>query len=129
MREFKKRRTLASEILRVSIGLAGVLALCGVAFVASRAAWGMYGKFAAAASARGVAETELSNLQDRYTKIHADVDEFSSERGMETAIRERYGVAKPGEGQIDIVQQSTTTEEVRREPGFFDRLWRMVFVW
>lgn len=129
MRDFKKRRTTASELLRVSVGCLGVLALCAVAFGASRAAWGMYGKFSAAAAARSEAEAELGSLQDRYTKITADVEEFSSERGLESAIRERYGVAKPGEGQIDIVRQSTTTDTVRREPGFLERLWGMLFVW
>ncbi len=129
MREFKKRRTVGSEVLRISIGMAGVILLGLVAFAASRAAWDMYGKFASASEARSTAEGELATLQDRYVKIHTDVQALSSERGLEAAVRERYGVARPGEGQIDIVRESTSSDAVRQEPGFFERLWRMLFVW
>lgn len=129
MREFKKRRTVASEILRMTLGLAGVLVLVGAVFLASRAAWGMYGKFASAAEARSEAEGQLADLQDRYKKMQADVAEFSSPRGLEAAVRERYGVARPGEGQIDIVRTASTSESVPRNTGFFEKLWRMLFVW
>lgn len=129
MRDFKKRRTKGSEMLRVSLGLIGVLGLAAVAFMASRAAWDMYGKFAAASVARAEAEGQLADLQDREAKIEADVAELSSERGIEAAVRERYGVAKPGEGQIAIVRQASTSEPLREESGFFQSLWRSLFVW
>lgn len=129
MREFKKRRTIASEILRISIGATGALVLAAAAFGAFGAAWNMYGKFAAAAAARAAAGTQVRNLEDRYAKIHAEVEAFASERGIEGAVREHYGVAKPGEVQIDIVRQSTTTEEVWQQAGFVERLWKMLLVW
>lgn len=129
MREFKKRRTWGAELLRVSGGLAGVLALGAVAFFASRAAGDMYGKFAEASAARSGAEAELQDLRERHQKIEADVAALSSERGVEAAARERYGVVKPGEGQITIVRQSTSTEVLRQESGLLQKIWRSLFVW
>jgi len=129
MREFQKRRTIGAEILRVSAGMAGIAALVGVAALASRAAWDMYGKFAEAAAARATAEAQLGDLQERHQKIEAGVQALSSERGLEAEVRERYGVARPGEGQITIVRQASSTEVLRQEPGLFQKLWQMLFVW
>lgn len=129
MREFKKRRTKGTEILRVSLGILGVMALAAVAFFAARATWDMYGKFAAAAAARADAEAELAELQGREARIREEVESLSSERGVEAAIRERYGVAKPGEGQIAIVRQASSTEALRPQAGFLESLWNAFFVW
>ena len=129
MREFKKRRTLGAEILRVVIGMGGILALSLVAFGATRAAWGMYGKFAAAAAARTAAEVELADLQGRHETIASDVQALSSERGVEAAARERFGVVRPGEGKILIVRQASTTEVLRQEPGWWQKMWGALSVW
>ncbi len=129
MREFKKRRTVGAELLRVSAGVAGVVALAGVAALASHAAWDMYGKFAEAAAARAAAETQLQELQTRHQNIEADVQALSSERGLEAQVRERYGVARPGEGQITIIRQASSTEVLRQEPGLLQKLWQLLTVW
>ena len=129
MREFKKRRTAGAELLLILLSGAGILALVGIATVASRAAWDMYGKFTEAAAARAGEESQLQDLQTRYQKIDADVQALSSDRGIEAQVRERYGVARPGEGQINIVRQTSSTEVLRQEPGLLDKLWQLLFVW
>ena len=129
MREFKKRRTAGAEILRVSLGVAGIAALFGIAFIASRAAWDMYGKFAEASTARTTAEVQLQDLRARDQKIEADVQALSSARGIEGTVRERYGVALPGEGEIRIVRQATSTEVLRQEPNLLQKFWQSLFVW
>ena len=129
MREFKKRRTVGAELLRISAGVAGIMVLVGIAAVASRAAWDMYGKFADTAAASVAAETQLQDLQERHQKIGAEVQALSSERGLEAEVRERYGVARPGEWQITIVRQASSTEVLRQEPGLLDKLWQLLFVW
>ena len=129
MREFKKRRTIGAEILRVSLGALGVLALSLAAFGASRAAFDMYGKFTEAAAASASADAQLQDMQERRQNIKADVLALSSERGLEAEVRERYGVARPGEGQITIVRQASSTEILRQEPGLLQKLWQLLFVW
>jgi len=129
MREFKKKRTVGAELLRMSAGVAGIVVLVALATLASRAAWDMYGKFADAAAASVAAETQLQDLQERHQKIEAEVQALSSEHGLEAEVRERYGVARPGEGQINIVRQASSTEVLRQEPGLLDKLWQLLFVW
>ena len=129
MMGFKKRRTTQAELLRIVGGTLGVLALAALAFVAVRGAYGMYGKFAEAAAARAGAESQLAELQGRYASVKADVDAFSTDRGVEAALRERYGVAKPGEGQIDIVRQASTTEPVLQQKNVLQKLWELISVW
>ena len=129
MGEFKKRRTTEAELLRIAGGTLGVLALAALAFVAVRGAYDMYGKFAEAAAARAGAESQLAELQGRYASVKADVDAFSTDRGVEAALRERYGVAKPGEGQIDIVRQASTTEPVLQQKNVLQKLWELISVW
>jgi len=129
MREFKKRRVSGMEVLKISAGVAGIVALAGVAFIASRAAWGMYGKFAEAAAARASADVQLQDLRERRQKIDADVRALSSDRGLEAQVRERYGMARPGEGEINIVRQATTSEVLKQNPGMLQKLWQMLTVW
>ncbi len=129
MREFKKpgRRVLDPTELIKSGAL--LVLLCVLAFFAVRGALGMYSKFAEAAAARSSAESELTQLQQRYGVVKAQVEELGSSRGIEAAVRERYGYARPGEGEIDIVQQASTTAPKQAPQSFFAKLWRLLFVW
>jgi len=129
MREFKKRRTYGAEMLRVLGGVLGILLLGAAAFVAGRGAFDMYGKFSEAAAARAEAEAQLFELQGRYQKVKTDVSALSSDRGLEGAVRERYGVARPGEGQINIVRQAAQGSVVLEQKTVFEKLWDLLFVW
>ena len=129
MREFKKpsRRKIDPVELAKSLGL---LAFLGVlAFVAARGAYGMYGKFSQAEAARALAENQLTDLQKRYSSVKTQVDALNSSRGMEAAVRERYGLGRPGEGEIDIVQEASTSAPVAAPQSFFQKLWHLLFVW
>lgn len=128
--DFRKRRNAKREIPRVILGCLGIVALGGLTFVAVQAAWGMYGKFAAASEARSDAEAQLAQLQTQYAKVEAKVAELNTSRGVEAAVRERYGVARPGEGAIDIVRHASTSESgTRSGDSWFSKLWQSLFVW
>jgi cell division protein FtsB len=128
--DFRKRRNMKKEIPRMLLGVAGIVALAGLTFVAARAAWDMYGKFAAASEARSDAETQLAQLQTQYERVEAQVAELTTDRGIEAAVRERYGVARPGEGEIDIVRHASTSDSgARGSESWFRKLWNSLFVW
>jgi cell division protein FtsB len=130
MQDYRKRRTTKQDALRAGLGLGGVLLLALVAYFAVKGAWGMYGKFAAASQADADAKQELSDLQGQYAQVGASVDALSSDRGVEAGVRERYGVARPGEGQIDIIRrEATTSDATPGEPNIFVRIFRALFVW
>src|SRR5437016_145935 len=109
MEDYRRRRNSRQDVLRALLGFGGVLLLALVAFFAMRGAWGMYGKFAAASQADADAKQELENLKNQYAQVGASAEALTSERGVEAGVRERYGVAKPGEGQIDIIRREATS--------------------
>lgn len=121
MREFKKRRSQKTELLHVAGGLLGLLCLLGLTFSLGRGTWDMYGKFASAAGARQGAEIELMELRLRHAKVQEDVESFQTERGLEGELRERYGVARPGEGEISIVRKKTEVEAVAEPQNAWGR--------
>jgi cell division protein FtsB len=131
MRAFERRQNGVHIILRFFIRSAVALALLGVVVVSVRAAWGMYHRFAAAAEGARSAQAELEDTRERQKEIASAVAEFSSTRGVEATVRERYGLGKPGEGKIEIVRESSGEEtlEVREEGNVFMRILRSLFVW
>lgn len=90
----------------------------------------MYDKFVAASEADAAAQSELEEIRKQHGEIGAAVEALMSERGVEAGVRERFGVARPGEGQIDIIRREapTTTRQVD-EPGLLTKIFRALFVW
>ena len=129
MQDFSKRRR-AANAMQLLKSFGGLLLLLIIAFIAVRAAWDMYGKFTEAAQSDELAHKQLAALQVQATQVAASVDSFSSNRGLEAEVRERYGVVKPGEGQIQIVRDASTTP-IRGAAGqnIFIRVWQALFGW
>ena len=126
MPDYSKRRR--GFLIRFLLKVGGAVLLTLLAFFAARGAYNMYGKFQLAAVAGEQAEERLAELQEQKKEIGTAVKEFNSSRGLEAEIRERYGVARPGEGRIEIVRQSGTTTKMQdaSENGFirfFQNLW------
>lgn len=73
-----------------------------------------------------VADTkaELATLSEREVTLKQNLAELNTARGQEATLRENYGVAKPGEGVIIVVQpkQATSTPQLpwwRKFLGWF----------
>ena len=130
MREFKKRRSKSEEIVRLAAKTAGVLLLLVVTVVLLRAAWGMYGKMSEAAEAKEEANADLARVEVQQAGVTSTLSQISSVRGEEAQIRERFGVARPGEGEIDIIRnnKATTTESETKE-SWWVSLFHTLFVW
>jgi cell division protein FtsB len=62
-----------------------------------------------ARSAAHATQAELANLSQRQGVLTSDIDELSTARGQEATVRETFGVAKPGEGEIIIVPPKIAT--------------------
>src|SRR5437868_2203478 len=100
MQDFRKRRNPKAELLRATLGTFGVLVLAALTFFAIRGAWGMYQKFTAASEASAASSANLAQLESQYTQVSADTANLATPRGVEGELRQRYGVAQPGEGEI-----------------------------
>ena len=95
-----------------------------------KASWGRYQKLARASDAEHTARIQLVALEVRGAEVSASVVGLSSPRGVEAEVRQRFGVARPGEGEIAIIEtepQATTTPPVPE--SFFYRLFHTLFVW
>src|SRR5690242_8021351 len=124
MTDFRHRRGRRAALVRLGLRTLGVLGLLLVTIVAARGAWDMYGKFVAASDAQTDAQTQLAQLQAQYAQVHAQAQDLSTTRGQEAQLRQRYGVAKAGEGEIDIVRQASTTPgDTGADAPWWERLW------
>lgn len=79
-----------------------VLLLIFVA-LAARAVWGVYAKERESLELRKRAEADLSELQLREANLRADIAALKTDRGLEAAIREEYGMGREGEQLVVIV--------------------------
>jgi cell division protein FtsB len=128
MRDFAKHTGPRRQKLRLLAGVVGIIVLGFITFEAAHAAWGMYGKFAEAAGDNATAEQNLSQLTAEEAQMSAEVVALSSERGQEAALRQTYGVALPGEGEIQIIEESpSSTPPQPQQQNFFARLWHALF--
>lgn len=129
MREFKRRST-HEDIPRLVFRAVGVLVLLFVTVVLVRAAWGMYVKMAAASSAREEAQSALARAQKQAQGVSASMGELATQRGEEAHMRARFGVVRPGEGQIVIVRDryASSTEDASKD-SWWGKVFRALFVW
>jgi cell division protein FtsB len=124
MRDFKKRRNRRGELMFLGARALGVFVLFLITVGAVRAAWGMFGKLGEATQAQQEAQAQLAVLQGQQNSVTGSINDLSSERGIEAQVRERYGLVKPGEGEIDIVQEASTSVLNTPAP---ESWWRGIF--
>ncbi|MBP6866555.1 MAG: septum formation initiator family protein [Candidatus Pacebacteria bacterium] len=70
---------------------------------------------------RKIAEEKISELKERKTQLESDIGELNTDLGKERVFRENYGLGKPGE-KVIIVVENTNKEnpEESTKTGFFD---------
>lgn len=92
--------------------------------LAVQAVWGAYQTVGSSEELRGKAETRMHELEEREARLKADIASLKSDRGVEEALRETYGLGKEGEGVVVIVESESapvTPQETWSEKLFF---WR-----
>jgi len=108
MFDAKKRLTRAEVFVHLMAVLVGTAIICFFAFGAALAAFRMYGKLETATAAADEAQGQLSRLTLADASVKSDIEGLTSNRGVEAALRERYGLIKPGEGVIQIVEAKSS---------------------
>jgi len=130
MRDFKKTRGRRAQYLRMAGGMSLMLVLAAVAAGTGSAAWGMYSKFADAAAADAASQNELAALKLQYRNEAAAADGLGTSRGIDAAVRERWGYGLPGEREIDIIRPaSTTASTTPQAQSVWGRLMATLFGW
>lgn len=115
MREFqdkKKRR-------RMFYSLPVVALLFVVVLLLAKGVVNIYIKYRESVSLKQRAVSELALLQVRKDTLSHEIDRLSTEAGVESAIRNKFNVVKPGEKVLLLVDPEE--EKIPSStPGFFE---------
>ncbi len=93
-------------------------------------AWGVMGfmgKMFATRENREVAQNRLVELENKKERLTIEISKLQTETGKEENIREKFGLAKEGEGLIVIVDDKNKVEIVEPEKGWFASFWDKLF--
>lgn len=85
--------------------------------------WGLGDKVSIAFTEAKEVEAQYEALEARRGVLESDLAVLKTERGQEAAIRESFGVAKPGEEVIVVVPPVAATSSPERS------WWRRLFGW
>jgi len=101
-----------------------VLVLLGVlVFIFAYGLVGFMGKMQVTIENRKIAENKVIELQTEKDKLSSDISKLKTNSGVEESIRDKFGLAKEGEGEIVIVDDKNASEIPKQESnGFFSFL-------
>jgi len=100
MLDFKMK----SRLRRVIYAKPTIILLAVVFVYIMHSAWGMYQKSEEAIEKTQKAEAKLNELRARQAELSADILDLSTERGVESEIRDRFMVAKEGESVMILAE-------------------------
>ena len=115
----KTRNIIYSKPVLIFLGILVLLFSFGVVRFAT--------KMVTTRENKKIAEDKVAKLEMEKIKLSSDIDKLKTEEGKEETIRDKFGLAKEGEGVIVIVEDKNAPEaENAEKDGFFDFLffWR-----
>jgi cell division protein FtsB len=72
---------------------------------------------------RKIAENKIEELQKQKTELLENIDKLKTDKGVEENIRDKFGLAKEGEGMIVVVDEKKADEKIEEDSGgFFSRI-------
>ena len=107
-------------------GATGLLAL--VAVFLGMSTWRVYSKMTTAYRERVHAEEERNDLSARTKDLAASLAALKTPRGVESQIRERYPLVKPGEVEFVMVD-APATSSVGNATSTSHSLWGRIGQW
>ncbi len=73
---------------------------------------------------RNIAEMKVAELEKSKDKLTLDIQSLKTEKGLEENIRDKFGLAKEGEGLIVVVdEKNSSKEEEKPKQSWFKSLW------
>lgn len=85
-----------------------------------------YAKQREAVVNRNASKRELKEVQQKQVELSANIENLSTDRGLEAEVRNRYRVAKPGEQLVIVVDNKDGDTAVAKKPSFLERLRQFV---
>ena len=120
MKSFQQRGVWSNIIhswpVLISLGLLVLVFAWGVI--------GFIGKMQITRENREIAENKMAQLEEEKKKLSSDIAKLQTDEGVEASIREKFGLAKEGEGVIVVVEdENSTVVESEDKGGFFSFFW------
>lgn len=130
MPEFRRSGRRRVDVRSLALRTLAAALLLVVTVLLLRATWGMYTKMVAASEGQRQTEDQLARLEKQQKGVVVTLSELASVRGEEEEIRQRFGLVKPGEGEIQIIEraQASTTALEDGEP-WWRHILRALVVW
>lgn len=113
----KRRRVLSSNIT--------ILVLCALIVLLGKETWDVYVKEQKAAELLERAQIQQKSLDKRAEFLESEIALLANTSGVESKLRERFGIAKPGEKVIMLVDTEATTSLQETETSF----WKKILSW
>lgn len=122
MRNFQQKRGWRNILhSKPVLALLGILVLFFAFGVIS-----FMGKMQLTIENKNIAENKLTELEKEKVKLSADISELNTQSGVEKSIREKFGLAKEGEGVIVVIDDKNTAKIPKQESGGF---FSFLFFW
>lgn len=86
--------------------------------------WDVYKKQALTRDYLAKTAASLESLQAREKMLSSEIERLNTEEGTEEEIREKYGLVKPGEEVIVVVDEDSTDSNsfLPKETSFWQKL-------
>ena len=97
-----------------------ILAVLGILLLVF--AWGVISFMSKAAETsknKKMAESKVAELETEKEKLSSDIARLKTEAGVEENIREKFGLAKEGEGLIVVVDDKNKAVDAEEDSGGF----------
>jgi len=109
MRDFQQKRKLSKFIYSPKL----ILILVIIAVIVVRGAWGVYKKERESRANFKLAQSQYIEKEKMESELTAKIERLNTDSGIEEEIRQNFGVVKPGEEVVLIVEEKnkTTTED------------------
>lgn len=88
-----------------------------------RGAWGVHQKALIAQTEREIALRSLAEIQSRTAELETSLVQLKSKQGIESAVRQKYSVGKPGE-EVVVVVDDNPKKGKNGEAGNGKSLWQ-----
>lgn len=111
----KRRRLLSSNLL--------IFGLCILVVIVAKETWDLYTKEQHARELLENAEARQESLGEREAFLTSELSSLNDAEGVEGELRERFGIAKPGEKVIMLIDEEATTTFEEPDKGWWARLW------
>lgn len=123
MLEFQEKR----KVKKFIYSKLTLVILVIVIFFVLRGVWSVYQKEQYTRDNLNKTAQDLQGLKDREQMLSTEIDRLKTQSGTEAEIRDKYGLVKPGEEVIVIVDKNTDASNTDATSG--DSFWQKMLDW